>query len=65
MNEAPERRPGTDRAILVLDFTLLFPALQPPFAGKTSFLAESLVHSSAWTPTLALGRGNSPSGGPA
>jgi len=39
------------------------PSPQPPFAGKSSWLAESLMHSSGGDPILALGQGNSPSGG--
>jgi len=33
-----------------------FPAPQPPFAGETSILAESLVHSFEGAPILALGQ---------
>lgn len=40
----------------VLEFDPPLPAPQAPFAGKTSFLAESLMHTSEGAPILALGQ---------
>src|SRR6267143_1897593 len=67
-----EVRKGTflkrfDRALIRLPWTAslatLLPLPTPPFAGKTHDLAESLVHAALGPPILALGQGNSPSGG--
>ena len=44
-------------------FWPLLPPFQPPFAGKSPLLAESLMHCYLGTPILALGQGNGPSGG--
>src|SRR5712692_7894110 len=51
--------PGLD----LLVFGLLLPLSRPPFAGKSSLLAESWMHSSGGIPILALGPGNRPTGG--
>ena len=40
----------------VLKFDPPLPAPEPPFAGKTSFFAESLMHTSEGAPILALGQ---------
>ncbi len=61
MNEALGKQWDTDPVFCVSRLSPLFsltpvppfPAPQPPFAGKSSFLAESLVHSSEGAPILA------------
>jgi len=40
----------------MVEFDPPFPAPRPPFAGKTCFLAESLMRSSEGATTLALGQ---------
>lgn len=56
MNEAPAKPLATEYTIPVLDFVPPFPARRPPFAGKTSILAESLMRSLEGAPILALGQ---------
>ena len=59
MNEAPGKQSATKCTVSVLRFAAPLPSLRPPFAGKFSLFAESLMHCSRVAPILALGQGNS------
>src|SRR6266849_6092080 len=46
MNEAQGKQSATECTISVLEFAAPLPSPRPPFAGKSSLLAKSLMHCS-------------------